>query len=431
MEKTKADYFFTVFFLLISAKTSFLYEVDMFWFIFSISILSYGFYQRRIYESDLYVFVGFAFAYIGYIVFRNILFNKLDSSYLLSDIYFLLKYIFLAYSYCVVVKKNATSLIAEVVIVLAKISLVLYAFQLAGGGEVLYSIGNAFYRYTLPYPGLNDTFSNFWIFTYDRVHTIRNCGFMWEPGAFGCFLTIALMFHFMNNHFVFDRNAIIVVVAIVTTLSTTAYQAFAILLLVYYRYNGGIISFKMIFIFIIGIYLFMSLPFLGDKIAETYEEDLAMLEDHEGIFNQLNFYEDYGGEVKLNRFSSVKFLYDNFGSKLIFGVSNAYVNLKSKLFDVQISRFNISNGIIDFITKFGLIGFLFALYRIGRFIYLHYLKVEFSIYIVLMILIMNFGSPIFILPMTLLFLFLPKFSVLDEDYEEELEEEEEFDHEMG
>jgi hypothetical protein len=425
MAKSKIDYFFTIFFLLIAAKTSFVYHYDIFWFIFSFSCLGYGFYKQRIYESDLYVFAGFAGLFFAFIIFRNLLFNHLGNDFLISDIYFLLKYILIAYTFCVVFKKRATILISEVIIQFAKISLGLYLFQLVGGGDILFKIGTTFQNSILPYSGRSDTYSNFLVFTYDKLHSIRNAGFVWEPGAYGCFLAIALLFHFMKNYFSFDRNALILIIAILTTISTTSYLALGVLMLLFYRINGGIISFKLIIIFIFGTFMFFTLPFLGNKISNTYQEDVKILDDYEDITNRLEYYSEYGGEVKLNRFSSVIFLYRNFGAQLIFGVSNAYINLNSTIYGVGISKFNISNGTIDFIAKFGLVGFVFILFRIGKFIYLHYQRVEFSFYIIFMIIVMNFGEPIFILPITLIFLFLPRFSVIDDELDEE--DEDEFD----
>ncbi len=424
MEKTKIDYFFTIFFLLITAKTTFLYEYDAFWFLFSISCLGYGLYKKRIYESDLYVFVGFLGFFLALIFFRNLAFNHLGINYLLSDIYFLLKYIFMAFTFCVVFKNNATSLISETIIKLAILALALYVFQLVGGGEILYKIGTTFHESILPYPGISETYSNFLFFTYDKLHPIRNSGFVWEPGAYGCFLAIALLFHFMNNEFTFDRNAIILSVSIITTLSTTAFLSFAVILLLYYRIKGGKISYKMVIPVVIAIIAFFNIPFLGDKITKTYQEDVKILDNHEEINNQLEFYAEQGilGEVKLNRFSSVIFVYRHFGAQLILGVSNAYVNLESSIYGVEISKFNISNGIIDFIAKFGLFGFGFLLFRIGKFIYLHYPKIEYSFYVIFFVLVMNFGEPIFMLPITLIFLFLPRFSVIEDELEEEFEE---------
>ena len=429
MEKTKYDYFFTAFFLIIAAKTTFLTYYDIFWLFFSISCLSYGLYKRRIYASDLYVFVGFTLIYILYIIFRNTLFNKLDISFLVSDIFFLLKYILLVFIFCIVLKRNATILISEVIIKLAQISLVLYIFQLIGGGEILFRIGTIFHN-LYPFPGNSETYANFLIFTYDKLHSIRNSGFVWEPGAYGCFLTIGLLFHFMNNSFKFDRNAIILTISIFTTISTTAYLAFGVLMLLYYRVNGGTIDIKMIFGISLGIILFFSLPFLRDKIINTYYDDVEALDDHETIINALEYYTENEGEVKLNRFASGLFLYRNFKHQLIFGVSNAYPNVKSSIYGVQIKEFNISNGIIDFIAKFGLFGLIFLLYRVGNFIYIHYYKLEYSTYLIIMMLVMNFGEPLLMLPITLIFLFLPRFSEIEEDDDdEELEDENEYDEE--
>jgi hypothetical protein len=427
MERTKTDYFFTAFFLIIAAKTTFLTYYDIFWFIFSISCLSYGLYKRRIYASDLYVFVGFAVIYLSYIIFRNVFFNKLGINFILSDIFYLLKYIFLVFIYCVVVKKNATILISEVIIKFAKLSLFLYLFQLIGGGEILFRIGTIFHN-LYPFPGNSETYANFLIFTYDKLHSIRNSGFVWEPGAYGCFLTIGLLFHFMNNSFKFDRNAIILAVSIFTTISTTAYLAFGVLMFLYYRVNGGTISIKMIFGFALGIILFFSLPFLRDKIIQTYYDDKEALDDYETILNGLDYFTENEGQVKLNRFASGIFLYRNFKHQLIFGVSNAYINVKSSVYGVEINKFNISNGIIDFIAKFGLIGLIFLFYRIGNFIYIHYDRLEFSVYMIIIVLVMNFGEPLLMLPITLVFLFLPRFSEIEDELEEEDENEEEINH---
>jgi hypothetical protein len=174
----------------------------------------------------------------------------------------------------------------------------------------------------------------------------------------------------------------------------------------------------MALLMIVAVVIFLNVPFLGDKITNTYQEDVKILDDHQEITNQLEYYSEYGGEVKLNRFSSVIFLYRNFGYQLIFGVSNAYINLKSSVYGVEINKFNISNGTIDFIAKFGMVGFVFLLFRIGKFIYLHYQKIEYSLYVIFLVLVMNFGEPIFMLPITLIFLFLARFSVIEEDSNE-------------
>jgi hypothetical protein len=413
MKKTKVDYFITFFFLIISGKATFLFHFDIFWFIFILFALSYGFVQKRIYQKDLYIFAGFGLAYIAYVLFRNFAFNKLPLPFLLSDIFFLFKFIFLSYAFCAVLKENATALFSEVVIKLAYLSLGLYAVQLVGGGNLLYKIGDTFMSFTPDFPGRSATFSNFFFFTYDKLHTYRNAGFAWEPGAYGCFLVVALFFYLINNNLKIDKNAIILSIALFTTVSTTAIMGFAFLAFLIYRARGGKWNYGIISFVIIFALSFFYLPFLGDKIQETYENDVKVLDDWETIDWDLDYYYLYGGEFPLNRFSSAIFLHRHFENQLIFGVSNAYVNLKSKIYDVEISRFNLSNGIMDFITKFGYIGMFFLLFKIGQFTYNIFGSVENSIYLILAFLCLGFGEPIFVLPLSLIFLFLPSLNLVD------------------
>jgi hypothetical protein len=413
MEKTKVDYIIAFFFLIISSKATFLFHFDIFWFIFILFALTYGFVQKRIYSKDLYIFAGFGIAYISYVLFRNFVFNKLPFPFLLSDIFFLFKFIFLSYVFCAVLKQNATSLFSEVVIKLASLSLGLYAIQLLGGGDLLYKIGDTFMSFTPSFPGRSATFSNFLFFTYDKLHVYRNSGFAWEPGAYGCFLVVALFFYLINNNLKIDKNAIILIIALFTTVSTTAIMGFAFLVFLIYRARGGKWNYGIISFIIIFALSFFYLPFLGDKIKETYENDVKVLDDWEAIDWDLDYYYLYGGEFPLNRFASAIFLHRHFENQLIFGVSNAYVNLKSKIYGVEISRFNLSNGIMDFIAKFGYLGIIFLLFKFGHFTYKIFGRVEYSLYFIFAFLCLGFGEPIFVLPLSLIFLFLPSLNLFD------------------
>ncbi len=412
---TNIDYIITFYFLMLTTKTSFIYYIDLYWFAFAIGALVYGFSQKRIYEKDIYVFTTFSLFFLGYILFRNFFINKLPTSFLLSDIYYLIRFIFAAYVFCVVLKENAVRLFVNVVFLLSAISLFFYAVQLAGGGNILFQIGKAFIITAPATEDLSSTFSNFLIFSYDQVHVYRNSGFVWEPGAFGCFIIIAMFFNFLRNDFSYDRITIVLIIALITTLSTTSYLALGILIFLSYRARGGKWNLGLITVCIAMVMAFIFLPFLGDKITDTYYEDVQTLEDVEIVQNELEYYTDYGGEVKLNRFASAIFLYRHFEKQLVFGVSNAYIKLDSKIYGVGLDRFNTSNGLMDFISKFGLLGLIFVFVRIYQFCYLKLKSNEFSSYFILVFLILNFGEPILMLPVTLMFLFFPNFNTLDKD----------------
>jgi hypothetical protein len=316
-------------------------------------------------------------------------------------------------------KENATKLFVNLVYGLSIVSFFFYAFQLAGGGSILFAIGRGFMENTIPLEDFSDTFSSFLIFSYDQVHVIRNSGFVWEPGAFGCFLVIAIFLNFLNNGFEYDRKTIVMMIAIFTTLSTTTYLALAILIFLAFRVRGGRWNLGLISLVVVMAVAFVYLPFLGDKITETYEEDVVVLEEVEELNNAMDYYQDYGGQVKLNRFSSAIFLYRHFEHQLIFGVSNAYVKLESKIYGVSLERFNFSNGIMDFIVKFGVLGLIFVFTRIIQYAYKELGSVEFCFYVVVLMLILNFGEPILMLPITLMFLFFPNFNVSEEESEAE------------
>ncbi|HAF76638.1 MAG TPA: hypothetical protein DCG42_04885, partial [Maribacter sp.] len=74
---------------------------------------------------------------------------------------------------------------------------------------------------------------------------------------------------------------------------------------------------------------------------------------------------------------------------------------------------NISNGIMDFITKFGLLGLMVLLYRYGKLCRAYLRKTEYVCYSILILLILSFGEPILMLPICVIFIFLPTFKKQD------------------
>ncbi|MHB8209559.1 hypothetical protein [Mucilaginibacter sp.] len=248
---------------------------------------------------------------------------------------------------------------------------------------------------------LQDTRSshvNFLFFTFDQLHAIRNSGFAWEPGAYGCFLNIGLLLYLVTNNFIFNKKAIILVIAVITTLSTTSYIALIVVLLMHYRANGGTFS-KYIIIGIPALIIIaFQLPFLFDKITITYNNDLSDVNK----FKELSdYYLTNGTQLPLNRFASVIFIYNLFGLKLIWGISNTYSDSVSALKNV-----NISNGLIDFIAKFGLIGLIYFIYKYILLFKKYMLNNELIFYCVLVLLLLSFGEPMLIFQTILAFFFL-------------------------
>lgn len=126
------------------------------------------------------------------------------------------------------------------------------------------------------------------IFLYFTRHNepIRNCGPFWEPGAYGCYIMLVAILFTNQIPFLwkkYKKECIILILALLSTQSTTAYIAFGFFLISYF---GFIVKSKMKYIltpiFIIGcLYFYYETSFLSNKI-DTQSQNAI---DAKGDFN--------------------------------------------------------------------------------------------------------------------------------------------------
>ena len=388
-------YFVTLLIVLISANANILSTSDILWFAVLGFIFLTAVFQKVIKLNDIKFISIFSAVFLLFVILRDLLINSLDSSFVLSDVVFLFKFILLVYLYCLILKKNAAAYIVTVITHLTIISFFFFALQLASG-DVIYKLSTAI---GLPSPNQIPGYTNFIIFTFVKdFHDYSNSGFAWEPAAFGCFLIIALLLNLSLNKFRFDKKSYILIAGIITTFATTDYLALLILFFLVYRYKVPKIDAWAVLIILAFAIIVVTLPILGSKISDTYYEDMDDL-------NRLKFlatyYKHNNMQIPLNRFSSMVYIFDNFGASLILGVSNKYDVILNKSYSI-----NISNGIFDFLAKFGLVGLVYLLYSYSKFFIRYVLKVEYVIYCILILLVLSFGEPILTLPIVLVFLFM-------------------------
>lgn len=395
-------YIVTLFFLIFASKANFLVKSNLAWFGFEVFMIVVALSFNRIKKKDVQFFILSSVIYFIYILFRFKL-NQLPIDYFKSDVFYFFKFVLTSYLFCLILKERALYYLIKVISHLALISIVFYVLQFYQDGAIVKAIGKAFESITVETFSLR--YTNFLIFTYDTIHYYRNSGFCWEPGAFGSFLTLALMFNFLINDFKLNKEALIITLAILTTVSTTAYLGVFLLFFLRYRVLNRSSKIAIIIFAVIFALAIPNVPFLGEKVVEIYEQDIRDLKELE----QLSvYYEDVERQIPLNRFSSVIFLYEQFNWKLFLGVSNQYDEYYINEFNV-----NISNGIMDFITKFGLVGLMVLLYRYGKLCRGYLRKTEYVCYSILILLILSFGEPILMLPICVIFIFLPTFKKQD------------------
>lgn len=131
----------------------------------------------------------------------------------------------------------------------------------------------------------HETMYTCYLFSYSTFSDIvRNYGPFWEPGRFTIFLTIALMIRLYNNPAIFfDRTNIILLLANITTFSTTGYFALSILFLGYILIIKTKSHTKILLITLLVILIswVLQLDFMSDKVVSQMD-DLGSTESRFG-----------------------------------------------------------------------------------------------------------------------------------------------------
>jgi hypothetical protein len=115
------------------------------------------------------------------------------------------------------------------------------------------------------------------IYTFHEVLRVdfRNSGPFWEPGAYAIFIIIAMVFNIIETKQLWSKRNIVLAVAIASTLSTTGFIAFFILIMSYYFVTGNMLKNIIILAIAIpvGTGLYYNLEFMHGKIDKNIELD--------------------------------------------------------------------------------------------------------------------------------------------------------------
>ncbi|MBE0573822.1 O-antigen ligase family protein [Candidatus Dojkabacteria bacterium] len=102
----------------------------------------------------------------------------------------------------------------------------------------------------------------------------RNSGPFWEPGAFGGYLMLGLIFNFIKTNSFFNKKTVIILIALVSTTSTTAYIAlFFFLFFIAYRTKLKLIYKFLLLIIVVSAsgYLYLNVDFLSQKVQSQLQ----------------------------------------------------------------------------------------------------------------------------------------------------------------
>lgn len=198
----------------------------------------------------------------------------------LSKLFFLFYAFILAYIHTNIFGNSFFTLYEKIIVHISALSIILWVFSIT-----MSSLAASVFR---QFPEANmSTYGNtfFYLFTWmDPVkgqvfgNLNRNAGCSWEPGRFAIMLCLAILFNLLRNGVKFYKNkkVIILLIALITTFSTTGY---CIAIILYALFGFTIKSFKSIiaifFIFIPSVFFISSFDFMGAKLEE--QTDLKMV----------------------------------------------------------------------------------------------------------------------------------------------------------
>jgi hypothetical protein len=179
----------------------------------------------------------------------------------------------------------------------------------------------------------------------------RNCGFAWEPGGFAVYICLAIFINlfFDKSGKGSKRRLWVLLIALLTTQSTTGFIIFIIIGLFYYL-NENLKKILLVLpIIILGIVLILSLPFMAEKIVSLAQD----VNEVDAIVAS-----GYGRETSVTpqRFASFLIAFKDFYLNPILGTGGFKGESWTSKIGVNISTIS---GIGNLLSYFGLVGFLF------------------------------------------------------------------------
>jgi hypothetical protein len=317
---------------------------------------------------------------------------------------------FIVYALVKVLNINFFIIYESLIFYLALISLGMWAIQTALGGDTLLNLFNRI-------PGIQN-------FSYvtggdGRVNGVnviiysvqasassllynfqipRNCGFAWEPGGFAVYLCLAIYVNLFITNFKkkWNRNFWILLIALLTTLSTTGYSILVVMLLFYFYNKKASTIILVLPVVVIALIFIASLPFMGDKIIALIKE----ASDVDYIVWKSVGSKDGGGE--LQRFSSFMICFRDFLNNPILGTGG--ITGKGWLDQIGATISPIS-GLGSLMANFGTVGLLIFLTISFRtsFILAKYFNYKGRFLLFILMLFISVSYSIILLPLVMAF----------------------------
>lgn len=274
------------------------------------------------------------------------------SSENLSYYFFLFYAIFIAFIHIRVYGRDLFPLYEHIMVFFSAISLVLW------GMGVLFPFTRELFHL---FPSTGQSHNVFYLYNWmfpmkDQIYgsLIRNAGCSWEPGRFAIMLIPAILINLSREGITFrgNKNIVILLCALASTMSTTGYS---IVMLIYSLYwvqefnTNRVLTF--LFIALPLSYFIFSLDFMGEKI-----EDRANFEGlTRGRVHIIEYHAKQSGDKyvgSLDRFESAYFEWINFQQEPLLGYGR---NTDHSWFRQNVSKnYVLTGGLVKIPSQYGI-----------------------------------------------------------------------------
>ena len=351
----KSDLFLMLLLLLLSGNPFFDQKFSV--FISLASVISAGYLLRNCNRSvrfrTLFIFTFF----IGYEVVHALLF-QLDYSQTLLKLFMVLLFSFVVVN---ILKDRFVEVFIQTMYLITLVSFLFTALcYVPGAGRALYDLATVLFPLDKDFRSYSQPTLIVYTFLPEYFnHTLsytRNAGIFWEGGAFAVYLNLVLYLKYYTRKVsgykdLFDKQALVFIVGIFTTVSTMGFLALVCILTFYsIHFRSNIKYLFLILLLIVSTSAFYNFDFLGDKLSKQ----LAV------------------SEKENNRFGAALMDLEDIAKRPVLGWSRRIeVLFKTNVYDERSHR---PNGLTNLLRSYGLLYFLVYFYlvyssfkSIGRF----------------------------------------------------------------
>lgn len=291
-------------------------------------------YNKTVSYRTIFIFIFF----LGYEVMHAVMF-KLD--YTLT-IFKLALVLLLSVATVDILKDKFIAVLTKTMVLISIVSFFFVIISYTPIHSTLYKAGLKLF----PVDEYNDIrVSTILIFTFSWEYFegvlpyVRNCGIFWESGAFAVFLNITLFLHYSSRNLksildLFDKQASILILALLTTTSTMGVLSLMIVLSFFSFQFKSAVKYILLFLIVISGYLaFTTVDFIGEKIS-----------------NQLS-----QSRTTNNRFGAALKDFENIAERPLLGWSRRIeVVFNTTVYSARTHR---PNGFTNFLRNYGLVYF--------------------------------------------------------------------------